>query len=127
MNKKWRKKSMEKYLNMLTQIFSRLWTNIERKFPQVSKGKSWVIPGFLALVGGAILFQSVHQYQTGLVEVLIATRPISQGEVLSDQDFEPKRMNKENLPMGTISAQEKGKILGQRVLRPIGDRALILW
>jgi hypothetical protein len=49
----------------------------------LSKAKPWVIPAGLALIGGTILYQSIHQFQRGLVEVLVATHPISQDDVLT--------------------------------------------
>lgn len=91
------------------------------------------LPLGLALLGGVLLFQGLQGYKERLghgmktERVLIAKTPISEGQVIRQEDLAVQRVPEKMVPTGVARAEDVANIVGKAAIAPIPEHALILW
>ncbi len=92
------------------------------------------IPLFMvALLGLLLIHQGIQSYKTKLgmgqklVEIIVASKDLSKGQNLTNEDVETKKIPEQYAPMGVLKSNDLYKIQEHGITHSISRGEMILW
>lgn len=130
-------------MTLKTMDYKKIWLGTKTYFQKVLSASpvqtfegihdSWVWMGGLAVLCTFLIFKEISNTKTRLglgmkpTEVLIFSRALPQGHVLTPNDLKTSLLPQKYLPLGVLFPSDQEKILGTPILRSVGENEALVW